>query len=124
MAVVMHGTCSECYQTMDLILEKRQKEIVCPSCGHAVPALEAKVMDSIAKDQGKRRVLTVLAMLLFLLAAGLFLGFIVKAEPPPSQSWAGLPGVAKALFGGAVLSLVLSLAVGFAASSRTYVCEF
>ncbi len=125
MGVVMRGTCSECYQTTDLVLSERQKEIVCPVCGHAVPSLDGKTMGSISKDQGKRRMLTVVAVLLFVLAAGLFLGFIIKAEPPMGETWEqGMPGIAKALCGGSVLSLVLSMAVGFAASNRSYVCEF
>ncbi len=125
MAVGMRGTCSECYQTTDLLLSERQKEIVCPVCGHAVPALDSKTMGSIGKDQGKRRVLTVIAFMLFVVAVGLFVGFIMKAEPPPNETWKdGLPGIAKALCGASVLSLVLSLGVGFMASNRNYVCEF
>jgi len=125
MAVVMRATCSECYQTMDLVLKDKQKEIVCPVCGHAVPALDPKTMSSIGKDQGKRRMLTVVALLLFALAVGLFVGFVMKAEPPAGKAWEhGLPGIAKALCGASVLSLVLSLGVGFMASNRSYVCEF
>jgi hypothetical protein len=124
MAVVMRGTCSECYQTMDLVLSERQKEIVCPVCGHAVPALDQQTMRSLGKDQGKRKMLTVVATLLFVLAAGLFLGFILKAEPPVGKTFDVMPPVAKALLGGSILVLLISLGVGFVASNRSYVCEF
>ncbi len=126
MAVVMRGTCSECYQTMDLFLTDKQKEIVCPVCGHAVPSLDSKTMQAIAKDQAKRRVFTVVAFLLFLLAVGLFVGFIDRAEPAVmGDTWAnGLPGIAKGLLGGSVGVLLVSLIVGFVASNRSYVCEF
>ncbi|MHC4915289.1 MAG: hypothetical protein ACYTGB_07335 [Planctomycetota bacterium] len=126
MAVVMRGTCSECYQTMDLVMTERQKEIVCPVCGHAVPALDDKTMRSIGREQGKRRMLGIVAFVLFLVAAALFIGFIKAAEPAdPAQGWAaGLPGTAKGLLGVSVLSLLASMGVGFMASNRSYVCEF
>ncbi len=126
MAVVMRGTCSECYQTTELFLTEKQKEIVCPVCGHAVPALDSKTMQAIAKDQSKRRTFTVLAFVLFLLAVGLFVGFIIKAEPQVAgQAFVGgLPGFAKGLLGGSVGVLLVSLIVGFVASNRSYVCEF
>ena len=83
-------------------------------------------MQSIGKDQSKRRMLTVVAFLLFLVAVGLFVGFINKAEPPVAgQTWeAGLPGIAKGLLGGSLGMLLVSLGVGFVASNRSYVCEF
>ncbi len=126
MAVVMRGTCSECYQTMDLVLTDRQKEIVCPVCGHAVPALDSKTMQAIGKDQTKRRMFTVVAFMLFLVAAALFVAFIVKAEPAVvGEAFAGgLPGVAMGLLGGSLGVLLISLGVGFVASNRSYVCEF
>ncbi len=124
MAVVMRGTCSECYQTMELVLTERQKEIVCPVCGHAVPALDSKTMQAIGKDQSKRRMLTVVAFVLFLVAAALFVGFIKVAEPPLGDAFTQIPGPAKGLLGGSVLSLLVSLGVGFMASNRSYVCEF
>ena len=124
MAVVMRGTCSECYQTMDLVFTERQKEIVCPVCGHAVPALDDKTMRGIGKDQGKRRMFTIVATALFVVAVGLFIGFIVKAEPGAGQDFTQLPNVAKGLLGGSILFLLISLGVGFVASNRSYVCEF
>ena len=124
MAVVMRGTCSECYQTMELVLTERQKEIVCPVCGLAVPALDSKTMQAISKDQSKRRMLTVVAFLIFLVAVALFVAFINVAEPPVGKAFEHIPGPAKALLGGSVLSLLVSLGVGFMASNRSYVCEF
>jgi hypothetical protein len=124
MAVVMRGTCSECYQTMDLFLTERQKEIVCPVCGHAVPALDANTMSSIGKDQGKRRVMTIVAFILFGLAVGLFVGFIMKSEPPAGQEFTQLPGVAKGLLGASIVTLLVAMGVGFVASNRSYICEF
>jgi len=124
MAVVMRGTCSECYQTMDLVLTERQKEIVCPVCGHAVPALDGNTMSSIGKDQGKRRVMTVVAFVLFALAVGLFVGFIMKSEPPTGKEFTQLPGAAKGLLGASIVALLVSMGVGFVASNRSYICEF
>lgn len=125
MAVVMRATCSECYQTMELVLTEKQKEIVCPVCGHAVPSLDEKTMESIGKDQAKRRVLSIVAFVLFLVAAGLFVWFVKTAEPPLGQAWKdGLPGPAKAMLGVSVVSLLAALGVGFVASNRSYVCEF
>ena len=126
MAVVMRGTCFECYQTMDLVMAERQKEIVCPVCGHAVPALDDKTMRSIGREQGKRRMLGFVAVVLFVVAVALFFGFMKAAEPAsPTETWAnGLPGTAKGLLGVSILSLLASMGVGFMASNRSYVCEF
>jgi len=124
MAVVMRGTCSECYQTMELMLTEKQKEIVCPVCGHAVPALDAKAMESIGKEQAKRRMLGIVAFVLFLVAAALFYGFVTKAEPPAGQQFTVLPGVAKGLLGASIVALLAAMGVGFMASNRSYVCEF
>lgn len=125
MKVVLRGTCSECYQTTELLLTDKTKEIVCPTCGHAVPALESKAMKAISKDQGKRRMLSIVAFVLFLLAAVLFVLFIRAAEPGEvGKAFVTLPGPAKGMLGGAILALLLSMGVGFVASSRDYVCEF
>jgi hypothetical protein len=124
MPVVMRATCSECYQTMDLMLKERQKEIVCPVCGHAVPALDEKTMRAIGRDQGKRRMLAVVSVILFVVAVAFFIGFAVKAEPKAGEQFTQIPGFAKGLLGASILSLLAAMGVGFAASNRSYVCEF
>jgi hypothetical protein len=122
MAVVMRATCSECYQTMDLLIGEAQKEIVCPVCGHAVPALESKVMQALSKDQAKRRLFAAVSVVFFLAAVGLFIFFTVKAEPVAGSE--EIPSQAKAMLGGALIMLLASIGVGYVASNRSYVCEF
>ena len=50
--------------------------------------------------------------------------FISAAEPEAGKAFGALPGAAKGLLGGSVLMLLVSMGVGFVASSRSYVCEF
>jgi len=124
MKVVLNGTCSECYQVTDLVLSEKTKEIVCPTCGHSVPPLDEGSMASLAKDQSKRNMMGIAAAVAFLIAGLLFLGFISKSGggvPNPAQS---LPGAAVGMMAGSIVMLLASLGLGFAASSRTYVCEF
>ena len=124
MKVVLRGTCSECYQTTDLHLSDKDRQIICPTCGHAVPALEDKALRALSKDQGKRRLLGALGFFVFLAAVGLFIGFIVQAEPAAGQQFKSLSGQAQGMLGGSALALVISMALGFVASNRSYICEF
>lgn len=123
--VVLRGTCSECFQVTDLILTEKTTELVCPTCGHSVPALEAGDRNALARDQGKKRVLAIVALAAFALAALLFYGFIAKAEPPPGAGadWR-TPGAATGMLVGSIIMLLVSLVVGFMSSDRSYVCEF
>jgi hypothetical protein len=104
---------------MELVLGEKQKEIVCPVCGHAVPALDSKTMDNLGKEQGKRRTLGIVAFVLFLLAAGLFIFFVKNSMAPGA-----ITSSAKAMLGASVVSLLASMGVAFVASNRSYVCEF
>jgi len=131
MKVVMRGTCSECYQTCDLVLTEKTKEIVCPTCGHAVPALEDRAMESLGKDQGKRRMLTVVAVIFFLISAALLVAFATGSGGGDPGAAAGAPGAigalpssAQGMLIGSIVTLLISLVVGAMASSRSYVCEF
>ena len=124
MKVVLRGTCSECYQTTELVLTERNKEIVCPTCGHAVPALEPDAMKAIGRDQSKRRMLGTVAFICFLVAAVLFYLFVQKAGGGPPESAPPLTGAAKGMLGGTIVMLLASIGVGFVASTRMYACEF
>ena len=124
MKVMLRATCSECYQMTEMVLTEKMGEIVCPTCGHSVPALEQKAMVALAKDQGKRRKFMALSLVAFVLAAALFVGFILGAEPPAGESFQGFNAKATGFLVGSILMLLASLGLGAVASSRAYVCEF
>jgi hypothetical protein len=126
MKVVLHGTCSECYQDTELILTDKTKEIICPTCGHSVPPLDEEAMARLSKDQSKRSLMGIVAIAAFAVAALLFLIFVAKsaaAGGPPDPA-SRLPGSAVALLVFSILFFLSSLGVGFVAASRSYVCEF
>ena len=124
MKVVLHGTCSECYQVSDLMLTEKTKEIICPTCGHSVPPLAEEAMRKLAKDQSKRNLLGIVAIAAFAVAALLFLLFVVKSSGGPPDPASRMPGSVVALLVFSILFFLTSLGVGFVASSRSYVCEF
>jgi DNA-directed RNA polymerase subunit RPC12/RpoP len=124
MKVTLSGTCSECYQATDLVLTEKTREIICPTCGHSVPPLDEGSMASLAKDQSKCTMMGIAAVAAFLVAGLLFLGFISKSGGGVPGAMQSLPGAAMAMMAGSILLLIVSLALGFIASSRSYVCEF
>ncbi|HOX05131.1 MAG TPA: hypothetical protein PK280_01920 [Planctomycetota bacterium] len=124
MKVTLNGTCSECYQVTDLILTEKTKEIICPTCGHAVPTLDEGSMASLAKDQSKRAIMGIIAALAFVVAGFLFLGFVTNSGGGVPGNIPSLPGNAMGMLVGSIVMLLVSLGLGFVAASRNYVCEF
>ncbi len=125
MGVEMTATCSECYQTTDMIFATKQKEMVCPVCGHAVPSMDVEDMKNLQKEQAKKKVLSMVAMAVFGLAILLFGAFIMAAEPPAGEKFKdGLPGSATVMLALSIVSLLVSMGVSWVASNRSYICEF
>ena len=124
MKVSLNGTCSECYQVTDLVLTEKTKEIVCPTCGHSVPPLDEGSMASLAKDQSKRSWMGIGAVIAFVLAVLFFMGLVSNAGGGVPGNTSGLPGPAVGMMAGSIVMLLVSLVLGFLASSRSYVCEF
>jgi len=124
MKVNLSGTCSECYQVTDLVLTEKTKEIVCPTCGHSVPPLDEGSMASLAKDQSKRLMMGIAAIVAFVLAGLFFIGLVTKSGGGVPGGMPGLPGAAVGMMVASIVMLLISLVLGFMASSRAYVCEF
>jgi len=124
MKVVLHGTCSECYQDTELILTDKTKEIICPTCGHSVPPLDEEAMARLSKDQSKRNLMGLVAIAAFAVATLLFLIFVAKSGGGAPDPASRMPGSAVALLVFSILFFLSSLGVGFVAASRSYVCEF